>query len=175
MPVLLSYADQVGISVADELGGDARDSQDIQKFLDDYAIALATREVGSSINQLQDLLDQALQEGLDPSEALNARLDEWEEKRVDKVTRRETTGMLNAACLAFYVLVGVTRKRWVNTGLENCPYCQALNGRVVEIQKFFLPKDTDFQPEGAERPLNVRYDMGHAPAHDGCDCIILAD
>jgi hypothetical protein len=174
LPVLMSYADQVGASVADELGGDARDSQDIRAFLDDYAAALSKREVGSSINQLQDILDQALQDGADPGEALNARLDEWEEKRVDKVTRRESTGMLGACTLAFYVLVGVTRKMWVNTGSQNCPYCQSLDGRVVEIEKFFLAKDTDYAPEGSERPLSVRYDVGHAPAHGGCDCIIVA-
>lgn len=174
LPVLLSYADQVGVSVADELGGDAKSAEDIRDFIDQYAQALATRQAGSSHLQLQAILDEKLQDGEDPEPALRERLDEWEEKRANKITRAEVVGALSAFSVAFYVLVGVRRKVWVSLG-DSCPYCVALNGRVVEIEKFFIEKDTDFQPEGAERPISIRYSVGHAPAHGGCDCMIMAE
>jgi HK97 family phage portal protein len=174
LPVLMSYADQVGVSVADELGGEAKSAEDIRDFIDQYAQALATRQAGSSHLQLQAILDEKLQAGEDPEPALQERLDEWEEKRAKKITRAEVTGALGAFSVAFYVLVGVRRKIWVTLG-DSCPYCQALNGRVVEIEKFFIEKDTDFQPEGAEKPISVRYNVGHAPAHGGCDCMIMAE
>lgn len=174
LPVLLSYADQVGVDVAGELGGDPYGSDEIRQFIDDYVQALVSREVGSSQLQLQALLDQALLDGTDPGELLTTRLDEWEEKRVEKVTRREKNLALNAFVVAFYVLSGVVRKRWVSIG-ESCPYCRNLDGKVVEVQKFFVDKDTDFQPDGADRPLNVRFNMGHGPAHGGCDCTIVAE
>lgn len=174
LPVLLSYADQVGMNVADELGGEPKTAEDIRAFIDQYAEALATREIGSSQSQLQALLDEALTVGVDPQPALETRLNEWEEKRPGKVAEHETFNALNALVLAMYGLYGITRKRWVSTG-ENCPYCSSLNGKVVELQKFFLGQGEDFQPDGAESPLNIRYNAGHPPIHGGCDCLILAD
>jgi hypothetical protein len=123
--------------------------------------------------QLQALLDEAVNAGTDPAPLLEERLNEWEEKRTGKVTQRESFNALNAFAVGFYILLGVSLKRWANAG-ETCPYCRKLNGKVVEVEKFFLEKDTDFQPDGAERPLNVRYNLGHPPAHNGCDCIVVA-
>jgi HK97 family phage portal protein len=173
LPVLLSYADQVGANVGDELGREPGGADDVAKFIDAYAAALATREAGSSHLQLQALLDEALKAGQEPEPVITQRLDEWEEKRAGKVARHESWNALNALVLAFYALASVTRKRWTATG-ETCPYCQALDGKVVEIEKVFLAKDTDFQPEGADRPLKSRVDLGHPPAHGGCDCIVTA-
>jgi hypothetical protein len=62
--------------------------------------------------------------------------------------------------------------RWVAFG-ESCPYCSALDGQVVGINRFFLEAG-DFQPEGADRPLTVSSNVGHAPAHAGCDCMTVA-
>jgi len=174
LPVLLSYADAVGSSVADELGGDPKTAEDIRAFLDAYAAALSRREAGSSQMQLQDLLDNALQAGEDPEPILNQRLDEWDEKRAGKVTTRETVAMMGACTVAFYKLAGVVRHRWVTVG-DSCAYCQGLDGTVVGIEKFFIEAGADFQPAGADRPLNSSYSVGHAPAHDGCDCLTMAD
>jgi HK97 family phage portal protein len=174
LPVLLSYADQVGADVGTELGEDAHSSDDIRQFIDQYVAALAAREVGSSQGQLQALLNVALLEGENPGEMLTARLDEWEEKRVDKVTGREKNMALNAFVVAFYVLSGVVKKRWLTLG-DSCPYCRNLDGTVVGVEEFFLGKDTDYQPDGADRPLNVRFNMGHGPAHGGCDCTVVAE
>lgn len=173
LPVLLAYADQVGVSVADELGGDAYGSEDIRAFIDQYVQALADREAGSSHLQLQALLDEALQAGEEPEGALGQRLDEWEEKRVGKVTEHESRNALNAFALAFYTLSGVTELVWRAIG-DSCPYCLELDGRVVGIQQTFLNKGEDFQPEGADRPINKRHDVRHAPLHGGCDCQVMA-
>jgi HK97 family phage portal protein len=174
LPILLSYADQVGMSVADELGGEPKTAEDIRQFLGTYADSLSKREAGSSQLQLQALLDEALADGIDPEPVLTRRLDEWEEKRAGKTTMYETVAMMGACSVAFYKLYGVVRKRWVSVG-QSCPYCDGLDGIVVALEKFFLDANTDYQPEGAEGPLNSSYDVGHAPAHAGCDCLVMAD
>jgi len=174
LPVLLNYADQVGVAVADEVGGEAKSSEDIQAFIDSYVEALAARQVGSSHLQLQALLDEALLEGQEPEEALEARLDSWEEKRPGQIAREEAFNANNAFTKAFYILAGITRLRWVATG-ESCPYCRDLDGKVVGVQENFLDKDTDLQPDGAARPINVRRNISHPPIHDGCDCVIVAE
>lgn len=171
-PILLSYADQVGVSVANEL--DVQPGQTIDDFIEQYIEALAKREAGNSHLQLQALLDEALTNNEDPAEKLQQRLDEWGEKRSDKTSMSEAYNILGAFTLAFYGVYRVTRKRWVATG-ENCPYCSSLNGMITELTKVFLEKDTDFQPEGAETPINIRFSASHPPIHNGCDCVIIAE
>ena len=50
-------------------------------------------------------------------------------------------------------------------------------GRIITnigISEYFLPAG-DFQPEGADRPLNVSSKKAHPPYHDGCDCGLEAE
>jgi hypothetical protein len=174
LPILRSYAEQVGVSVADELGGEPRGADDIPGFLEAYLDAVARRQVGSSIGQLRTLLEQAIEAGQDPAESIEERLDRWEAQRPAQIAEKETHFANNALAKAFYVLVGVSEIRWVASG-GSCPYCTALDGRVVGIQKFFVQKGEDFEPEGAERPLAPRSNISHPPVHDGCDCTIVAE
>ena len=178
VPILESYADQVGVNVADELDEEPGSVEDVADFIAAYTQALANRQTNSSFRQLRALLEQALLEGLeDPAEPLRERLEAWEENdhRATGLARDESSGMGNALALAFYGLAGIERIVWRNTGNENCPYCRAMDGRVVGINDFFLPKNTDFMPEGADRPLKRRHNIGHPPLHNGCDCVILAE
>jgi len=173
LPILLSYADQVGVAVADELGGEPRTAEEIDAFIDAYAEALGRRQVGKSIGTLQTILDRALENGEDPAKEVEAKLDAWEESRAGQVAHKETITANNGLARAFYVLVGVTQLRWVASG-KNCPFCRDLDGTVVGIQKLFLQAGEDFEPDGAETPLRPRSNIGHPPAHDGCDCVIVA-
>lgn len=173
LPVLLAYADQAGISVADELGGEPGTADDIREFIDEYVTALSGRESNSSQLQLQALLEEAVQAGEDPEPALTRRLDEWEEKRAKKTANHESRNALNAFATAFYILRRVTRLVWRTVG-DSCPYCSALEGRTIDIQGQFLDKDEEFQPDGAEAPLSKRHKVKHGPLHDGCDCQVMA-
>ena len=38
----------------------------------------------------------------------------------------------------------------------------------------FLGAGAEFKPEGAERPLKTNRKMRHAPAHPGCNCLVIA-
>lgn len=175
LAILLAYADQVGASVADELGGEPASSDDIRAFIDQYVEALAARQVGESHLQLQALLDKALQEGEEePEDVLEARLEEWDEKRAEKVAQHESRNALHAMVLTFYIFSGVVRYRWVASG-ENCPYCSALDGKVVGVGESFVGKGEDFEPDGAETPLRKRHNVKHPPLHGGCDCTIRAE
>ena len=173
LPVLLAYAEQVGLNVAEELGGEATDPDEIRAFIDAYVDKLAARQVATSLGQLQNLLDAALAEGNDPAAAIEDRLDHWAETRTGQIARDESFQAVNAFTWAIYVASGVTRLIWVARG-ESCPFCKALDGRVIGIRQTFLSKGESFEPEGAEGPLPIRHDIRHAPAHKGCDCIIVA-
>lgn len=174
-PVLIAYANLVAQAVGRELDLEASSAEEIGQFIDEYLASLAARQVGESIGQLRALLDEALIQGEDAEERLNERLVVWEETRAERLARDESSQAGNAFARQFYLLAGVVRLRWVNRGSENCPYCRALDGEVVGIQQFFLSKGEDFQPDGADRPLSRRVNVGHPPLHNGCDCHIVAE
>lgn len=173
MPILLTYADQVGVNVAEEIGGEPKSSKDIQAFIEKYADNLAVGETLASFNQLRALIEQAIEANEDPTEAVEARLDEWQEKRPGRLAEDESRGSLYGFVTAFYVASQVVRMMWVTAG-DSCPYCLNLDGRVVNIDEIFVGKDVDFQPEGAERPLTRGSDTAHPPLHNGCDCGLVA-
>lgn len=172
-PLLHTFADQVGLSVARELGEDPADNEAIADFIESYAEALAARQVGSSFGQIQALLES--DDEADPAEEIDERLAAWEEDRPAQIARDESRQASNGFAKAFYVLAGISLLRWVSRGSDSCPYCRNLDGKVVGIEQFFVMKDLDFEPEGAERPLNSRTNIGHPPLHKGCDCQITAE
>lgn len=174
LPVLLSYADQIGVAVADELDGDPAGADAIRAFIDAFVEALAGRNVGQSQGIIQTLLERALQDGEDPADRIEEQIDRWQESRAEQIARKEGVFAGNAFAKAFYVLAGVTALRWVATG-DSCPYCRHLDGKVVGIQKFFLSAGTSFEPDGADRPLKPGSNIGHPPVHDGCDCNVVAE
>jgi HK97 family phage portal protein len=174
LPILLNYADVIGIDVGQELGIEALTAQDIDKFITRYAENLAKKEVASSEGQITALITAAIEANEDPVPVVEERLDEWLEKRPGKVADHNSHAMLYGAVVAFYAVSRiVSRMTWVANG-DSCPYCMELDGRTVGIEEVFVPKDTDFQPDGAEQPMRRGSNTTHPPLHGGCDCGIVA-
>jgi hypothetical protein len=48
-----------------------------------------------------------------------------------------------------------------------------LNGKVIEINKWFLSAGDELLPEGVDKPLTTTTNIGHPPYHGGCDCMIV--
>jgi hypothetical protein len=135
-------------------------------FITALAESYVDRHLGSSRAQLQEVLkdDESLA-------ALQARFDEWEEKRPTKVAKNELVRSANAAQVEQMRSRGVTRKVWVASG-GSCPYCTGLDGRVVGIEETFFGEGDEYAPEGAESPMTFSSSIGHPPVHQGCDCSI---
>lgn len=158
-----------GQAVAD-VGGEIGLTDSIRDFSQEYADSLGRKWDASSVGQLKEILRDVSPEDLEA--ALLARLDEWTETRADKVGRREANQATNALIGPAYLGLGTTK--WVSRTVgDTCPYCKALNGKVVKIGETILPAG-DFQPEGADTPLLVRRNLTHPPYHDGCDCLVVA-
>lgn len=168
LPVMIAYAEQVAGSVEDEIGNAPGA---IENFIRAYVESLAAREVGANLGELNNLLESLSDE--DPVEVIDERMDHWVETKPPFLGQRESIQSLNAFVLAMYGTVGVTRKQWVATG-DTCPYCRDLDGKIYNLNEPFLASGQEFEPEGAERPMKRTHDIGHAPLHDGCDCLIIA-
>lgn len=179
-PVLFSYADLVAAEVAAEVGsragalGEARDlPEGSEPWAQRYTEALAQRHATMDAARIREIVNRSIADREDWLVALEAEFADWRENRPDQIAGQESVRFNNALAVHLYTLAGILRLRWVAFG-ESCPYCSALNGRVVGITKFFLLEGESFEPDGAERPLQVSSGIRHAPAHRGCDCMVVA-
>lgn len=146
-------------AAADEVG---EDEPELDNWLDAYTEAAATRQAARSQARIGQL----------DADAFEDALGEWE-NRAPFLARDESVRMANAATVVAFAAVGVQRKVWVSFN-PSCPYCEGLSGRTVGIDKWFIPADAEFSPDGATISLKPSRDIGHAPAHGGCDCMIAA-
>ena len=171
-PVYTAVAAAMRTAVSQELGTEIKDTPTLQRFGSDYVDALAKRHSEQSLGQLRAVASEADAAGSDVIEALSERLDEWQERRPVKETGWETVRSENAFTKAAYTVAGVSRIRWVKYG-KSCPHCDGLDGQVVAISGSFLTKGQISDPDGPH-PLTVETNIGHPPAHEGCDCGIMA-
>lgn len=172
-PVNSAYGLVVGEAAEAEIGVDIDLADVLQAFLGTYLLAYAARHVGTSVNQVRNALTNALASDVDLVQALDELWQHWLDVRVGEIVAEETVRLNNATAKEIYKGGGRSKVQWVSFG-ENCPYCDDLDGKTVGIDENFLPADTDYKPDGADRPLRTASNIGHAPAHSGCDCMIAA-
>lgn len=147
--------------------------REVERFIQRYLEAFGRRMSTDSLERLRERLQEALADGLDWEDALLEELEGWRETRPDEEALDEAVRFNNSVARTVYILAGVMTLVWRAMG-ESCPYCNALNGSVVSIVQSFLPAGTEFQPEGADKPLTVTKDRRHPPLHGGCDCMATA-
>jgi hypothetical protein len=112
-----------------------------------YAAAFTERWVGSSQGQVLSVAGDAVRAGEDPLAALTTRLDEWQEKRPDKLADWETSQAGNAVTVETYRAAGV--QPIFSAGANACPICEDADGQPVS-------------------------EVGYAPLHAGCACSVEA-
>lgn len=182
-PAVLAYADALGWAARSEVGAEQKEGDDtaMQQFVTDYASTYVARHAQSSRGQIADVVDTARKaEGLEAGKvaeddsvatAVSDRLNEWGQTRADKVADDEVVRLDGAVCRAVFVDNGFNLT-WVSVG-NTCPYCEMLDGMTVGRNGYFLTQDQELQPVG-KPPMHVRFSKHHPPAHQGCDCMIMA-
>jgi len=167
-PTLSTYATALLPLAQEETGSTADVTLEYTDFVGKYRARFAKQHVISSQEQLRYVVSKAQDAGEDVEKAVVERLDEWEERRPGKIVARETIQAESAFTHAAFAALGVMKIRSVaNPGA--CPYCAALDGKVIGIEEAFLSVG-DFQPEGVDEPLTVMGTKRHPPYHDGCIC-----
>jgi HK97 family phage portal protein len=172
-PVLQAYGELVATEAADEVGGETHDD-DLNRFMDAYTRTYAGRHAGNHEKRLYELIQKVQkEEDADLFQAILDELDLMEANLPADIAGEESVRANNAAAKLIYGLNAIAKLRWVSFG-NNCPYCSDLDGMVVAIEQVFIGQGDGFQPDGADTPLNPGRDIGHPPAHKGCDCMITA-
>lgn len=172
LPIFQAYGEMITAEVQEELGNKDDLQAGLDKFVRSYAGSFAAQQTGISAYRLKEAIQRAANEGVDQEEALASELERWEEKRPAEIAQDQSIRAGNAIAKAMYLQIGVRVLRWVTFG-GSCPFCQAMDGRTAQITKTFLPSGSQVNAEGLE-PMTTTTDIGHAPLHDGCDCMITA-
>ncbi|WP_116048586.1 phage portal protein [Amycolatopsis palatopharyngis] len=153
--------------VADSIADVGYDGDvNLERWVGAYVRTHADYRVNSAFGQLRAAADSD-----DPAAAILAKLDEWVEKRPERTAKWETNQLPNAAARETYRSAGVRRLRWVTNG-DNCPFCKAMDGRVVGIEEPFVAAGTEV---GLAETLKVDRKTFHPPLHPGCDCSVTPD
>ena len=171
-PTFEAYSELIQAEAAKEAGGEIGMTDDLRAFVDSYVEAFSLRWVSSSRGQLEAILDDTEPENT--LAAIDERLEEWGDKRADKVAKNEVVRSAGAVVVASYIGAGVTLKRWVTVG-DNCPFCDSLDGMIVDVEKNFVEAGDSLEGQGRDGPLVVRGNHMHPPIHQGCDCQIIAE
>lgn len=173
MPALLSYAESMQRLAADEVGEKHGMTPELEKWMDGYADIWARNYTQSSLRQIRSVITDANEAGEDPLEAVEQRLDEWEERRPGKVASNETIEAANVISKFVFISAGITRIRWITTGSKTCPYCNEMSGRVVGIDQPFIGRNDRLDSEDGS--MELRKPTLTPPLHQGCVCQIVPE
>lgn len=170
LPSFRSFAVLIYSEAAKEMQMAPDGTRDIEEFIPKYLDGFIRRYTESSKGQLRALLSD-----LDGDyDIIEDRLDEWSERRADKVADNETTRLAGAVSKLAYAAAGATMLRWVNTSGKPCPYCEEMDNKTIGINSTFVEGGTSFEPNGA-KPLRISTNVGHPPLHQGCHCQVVAE
>lgn len=169
--LLREYAVAVRNAALAEIDSDQEiDADELAKYVDGIMESFTARHIASSEGQLAALINETVLEEL--PDAIEQRLSEWDASRAEKIAGREPIQQESAVSRWVWLAAGITRLQWQRRGSKSCPFCKALNGKIVGIDEAFIEAG-DFTPEGHEAsPLKVRGPKLHAPIHQGCVCVI---
>jgi HK97 family phage portal protein len=178
-PAFTSLAEAVGSQAMREIGREWSWNNELEDWLERFIDTFANSHTGRSRGQLLAILSELAEDG-DIVTALTGRFDEWESgsdendrPRSDRAADYESVRLGGGFARAAFFAAGIASLVWVSTGSETCPYCESLNGRSVGREDVFLTAGQAFNPSGASSPLVPGLDIGHPPAHAGCDCILI--
>ena len=172
LPVAHAYGDLVAAEAGTEVDADV-DPGSVERFMRAYVDAYVGRHCGKSQEKIRKVITRAQAAGSDPVPAIEAELDEWNEKRPNTLANEEATRAANAVTKMVYLAAGVQAIRWFSFN-KSCDYCSSLDGKVVGIRDLFLSAGESLQPDGMSEALKTSHDIGHPPVHTGCDCMIGA-
>ena len=163
-PVIRSYMEAINSVASGEVGVDDKITQRAEKLINDYVSGYSQRHIDSSLGQLISLLEGEIDE-------IETRVDEWEDTRADKIAMNETVRASEAMVAAVFAGAGFAMV-WHTRG-ESCEYCNTLQGKRIKDGEAFLNAGDEISPEGKE-PMPITGLTKHPPAHQGCQCYLVA-
>lgn len=164
-PVFSALFSAVSRQAADEISTNVKTDR-LEGWQEEYVETFLYRYRKRSRSQILKLLNEAEE---DFQEAVEQRVDEWVEKRPDKIAREENVRAASAVAKFVWAGAGYASLRWVTFG-DTCPHCRALSGKEVKMEGVFLREGEEMKNEG--EIMTSSSNIGHPPLHPGCDCSV---
>lgn len=154
---------------------------EVLNFLDQYIPKFAQQLTGTSIKELTGLVSKAQEEGWAVTklrDEIRAKFNQYSEVRAEMIARSEIIRSSNAGAKATYKSAGIREIKWVDTDDDRtCPFCNAMDGTIIEIDENFLELDQEFEvsdENGRRVRMKASYEpVGHPPLHPSCRCTIV--
>lgn len=178
-PTLSSLYSAEGKEAAALLGFNDLDplTPEAQKALDKAIQLMADAYDRTTRDLLKTQLEAGIEEGLGIDE-LKGKVDDVFEFsdsiRAERVARTETFRVANDATKDAWQQTGVVSTiKWYTSADERvCPWCDAMDGKVIDIEENFFSKgDTHTGSDGGKMSLDYA-DVSAPPIHVDCRCYI---
>lgn len=170
-PAMTALAEAVGIEAMREIGEEWQSNPSLDAWLVSYIDGFGRRYSQLQLAELLSLLQTTLDANGDVLGAFEGRFSEWEDDggsaRAYTRARNESVQLGGGFAKMAWAAAGVTTLMWVTNGSSTCPYCESMDGRIIEIHRDFLG-DGD-----AINDMEFSHSIGHPPLHAGCDCMIV--
>ena len=142
------------------------------------AISLMSQSYNdTTLTLLKDAIEDGLGEGASLPEMKNKISNIYafsDEVRAAQVARTETFRIANDSTKEAWKQTGVVKTiKWYTAADEMvCPWCEAMNGKTIDIESNFYDKgDTHTGTDGSN--LDITYsDVGSPPPHVSCRCYV---
>ncbi|TCW35306.1 HK97 family phage portal protein [Laceyella sacchari] len=154
---------------------------EVLSFLDRYIPKFAQSMVETSITELTSLVAKAQEEGWAITklrDEIRAKFNQYSEAKAEMIARSEIIRSSNAGAKATYKWADIRQIQWVDTDdKRTCPFCKALDGKIIGIEENFLDLDQEFEAtdnDGKQVRMKASYEpVGHPPLHPSCRCTIV--
>lgn len=173
----------VGGEVAADLIGSTFDGYhpEIKTYIESYTSKFIQGLAETTRKDFRNLLIKAQTEGWSVPrlrDKIRELMNNYSRSRAEMIARTEMIRASNAGAKISYRQAGVKELEWLYTSdRRTCPYCRAMNGRIVRIEKPFAEKGdtvTGKDEEGNEVHYKVTYEsVQYPPLHPRCRCTII--
>jgi HK97 family phage portal protein len=173
---LRTYIDLASQQIERELGREI-DAEPVNEFATNYVDARRNEWMARLRRLMQNAMERPEdwddEEEFDALDRLLGALGNRQESYAENFAIEQTSRGINALAVALFAIAGVARKVWRSFG-ESCPYCEALDGLVIEVEGDFIGEGASFGPGGAA-PFVPTRSISYPPLHAGCKCEVMAE
>ena len=159
------------------------DNPGIQEWLAGYTPEFSSQLEAVNVAKLRAGLSEGIKAGesiRELAKRVNETYANWNRYRSEMIARSETIRASNAAAKETYRQSGVVKKIIWLANLDDrcCPWCEDLDGKVIDIEDNFFDKGDSYtieDDEGKKQTMTFDYtDIGYPPAHSSCRCSVGA-
>ena len=173
--------DGLRYQIADLAGAFNIDDPLVQEYLEDYVFTFANNINTTTEELLREAMKSGMSDGLGMTgiaEKIEGLYDTWGKWRSMLIARTETIRASNRAAAMAYRQSGVVSgKEWLVTRDDRlCPLCAPLNGKVIDLDKNFFDKGTEYTIGEADNAITMKLDyedVESPPLHPNCRCALV--